>query len=81
MHHGLGSVQQLLDSTGQIAAKCTYDRFGVPLPGGAVPNPWRFAGEAWDAEVEILCGRISKGQPQITVGAWCPWLNSTGQAT
>jgi hypothetical protein len=58
VHDGLGSVRHpstglragLLDTTGQIATRYTYDPFGVPLTGGgAVPNPWHFTGEARDA--------------------------------
>jgi uncharacterized protein RhaS with RHS repeats len=49
VHDGLGSVRQLLDSSGQIATRYAYDPFGVPLAGDGVPNPWQFTGEAWDA--------------------------------
>ncbi|NIQ76975.1 MAG: hypothetical protein GTN93_02505, partial [Anaerolineae bacterium] len=48
------SVRQLLDSTGQIATRYTYDPFGVPLAGNGVPNPWQFTGEAWDGQVELV---------------------------
>jgi hypothetical protein len=40
VHDGLGSVRQLLDSTGEIQTNYAYDPFGVPLgqpedtPGG-----------------------------------------------
>ncbi len=54
LHDGLGSVRQLADANGQIATNYAYDPFGVPLAGGSVPNPYRFTGEAWDAEVELL---------------------------
>ncbi|NIN68143.1 MAG: hypothetical protein GTO63_26235, partial [Anaerolineae bacterium] len=30
VHDGLGSVRQLVDGTGQIATRYTYDPFGVP---------------------------------------------------
>ena len=54
MHDGLGSVRQLVDSTGDIATNYAYDPFGVPLAGGDVSNPYQYTGEAWDAEVELL---------------------------
>ena len=54
VHDGLGSVRQLLDSTGNIETNYAYDPFGVPMMGGAVPNPYQFTGEAWDGEVELL---------------------------
>ena len=63
VHDGLGSVRQLVDSTGQIATNYAYDPFGVPLSAGTVPNPWRFTGEAWDAEVELLYLRARYYQP------------------
>jgi RHS repeat-associated protein len=64
VHDGLGSVRQLLDSTGQIATKYAYDPFGVPLVGNGVPNPWQFTGEAWDSEVELLYLRARYYQPE-----------------
>ena len=63
VHDGLGSVRQLLDNTGQIAETYAYDPFGVPLAGGSVPNPYRFTGEAWDADVELLYLRARYYQP------------------
>ncbi len=64
MHDGLGSVRQLVDSTGQIATGYAYDPFGVPLAGGTVSNPYRFTGEAWDAEVQLLYLRARYYQPE-----------------
>ncbi|NIN64369.1 MAG: hypothetical protein GTO63_06645 [Anaerolineae bacterium] len=64
VHDGLGSVRQLLDSTGQIATRYAYDPFGVPLAGNGVPNPWQFTGEAWDAGVELLYLRARYYQPE-----------------
>ncbi|NIN68304.1 MAG: hypothetical protein GTO63_27070 [Anaerolineae bacterium] len=49
VHDGLGSVRQLVDTTGQIEARYAYDPFGVPLASNGVPNPCQFTGEAWDA--------------------------------
>ncbi len=49
VHDGLGSVRQLLDSSGDVETNYAYDPFGVPVAGGDVPNPYRFTGEAWDA--------------------------------
>jgi RHS repeat-associated protein/uncharacterized repeat protein (TIGR01451 family) len=63
VHDGLGSVRQLLDSTGQIATRYAYDPFGVPLAGNGVSNPWQFTGEAWDAGVELLYLRARYYQP------------------
>jgi hypothetical protein len=36
MHDGLGSVRQLLDSTGDLETTYAYDPFGVPVVGGDV---------------------------------------------
>jgi len=74
VHYGLGSVRQLVDSTGQIQANYAYDPFGVPLAGGEVPNPYQFTGEAWDAEVELLYLRARYYQPEtgrfVTKDPW-----------
>jgi RHS repeat-associated protein len=65
VHDGLGSVRQLLDTTGQIETNYAYDPFGVPLVGGEVYNPYRYTGEAWDAEVELLYLRARYYQPEV----------------
>jgi RHS repeat-associated protein len=63
-HDGLGSVRQLLDSTGEVEANYAYDPFGVPVVPGDASNPYRFTGEAWDEEVELLYLRARYYQPQ-----------------
>jgi RHS repeat-associated protein len=74
VHDGLGSVRQLLDSSGQIATRYAYDPFGVRLAGNGVSNPWQFTGEAWDGEVELLYLRARYYQPEtgrfITKDPW-----------
>jgi RHS repeat-associated protein len=65
VHDGLGSVRQLVDTTGQIETNYAYDPFGVPLVGGEVYNPYQFSGEAWDAEVELLYLRARYYQPEV----------------
>ena len=74
VHDGLGSVRHLLDNTGQIAETYAYDPFGVALSGGSVPNPYRFTGEAWDAEMELLYLRARYYQPRtgrfVTKDPW-----------
>jgi RHS repeat-associated protein len=65
VHDGLGSVRQLLDSTGQIETNYAYDPFGMPLVGGDVYNPYQFTGEAWDGEVELLYLRARYYQPEV----------------
>ena len=83
LHGGLGSVRQLLDNTGQIAETYAYDPFGVPLVGNGVANPWRFTGEAWDAEAELLHLRARYYQPEtgrfVTRDPWTGdvWRPST----
>jgi RHS repeat-associated protein len=73
-HDGLGSVRQLLDSTGGIEANYAYDPFGVPVVEGDASNPNQFTGEAWDAEVELLYLRARYYQPEtgrfITKDPW-----------
>ena len=65
VHDGLGSVRQLVDTTGAVQATYAYDPFGVPLAGGDVYNPYQFTGEAWDAEVELLYLRARYYQPEV----------------
>ena len=74
VHDGLGSVRQLTTASGDIAETYAYDPFGVPLRGGTAYNPFRFTGEAWDAEVELLYLRARYYQPEtgrfLTRDAW-----------
>ena len=41
VHDGLGSVRQLVDTTGQIETNYAYDPFGVAVVAGDVSNPYR----------------------------------------
>jgi RHS repeat-associated protein len=80
MHDGLGSVRQLVDTTGQIETNYAYDPFGVPVMGGDGSNPYQLTGEAWDAEVELLYLRARYYQPEV--GRFItkdPWAGVTGQ--
>jgi RHS repeat-associated protein len=63
-HDGLGSVRQLLGATGEVEANYAYDPFGVPVVEGDATNPYRFTGEAWDDEVELLYLRARYYQPE-----------------
>ena len=63
MHDGLGSVRQLVDTTGQVETSYSYDPFGVPVVAGDVSNPYQFTGEAWGEEVELLYLRARYYQP------------------
>jgi RHS repeat-associated protein len=65
MHDGLGSVRQLVDTTGQVEANYAYDPFGVPVAEGDESNPYRYTGEAWDGEVGLLYLRARYYQPEV----------------
>jgi RHS repeat-associated protein len=65
MHDALGSVRQLVDTTGEIETNYAYDPFGVPLVGGDVYNPYQYTGEAWDGEVELLYLRARYYRPEV----------------
>jgi RHS repeat-associated protein len=65
VHDGLGTVRQLLDTTGQIETNYAYDPFGVPVVAGDASNPYQFTGEAWDAEVGLLYLRARYYQPEV----------------
>jgi RHS repeat-associated protein/uncharacterized repeat protein (TIGR01451 family) len=79
-HDGLGSVRQMLDSTGEVETNYAYDPFGVPVVAGDATNPYQFTGEAWDEEVELLYVRARYYQPEtgrfITKD---PWLGLMGR--
>jgi len=65
MHDGLGSVRQLVDTTGQMQTNYAYDPFGVSVVEGDESNPYQYTGEAWDAEVELLYLRARYYQPEV----------------
>jgi RHS repeat-associated protein len=78
LHDGLGSVRQLVDTTGQVEANYAYDPFGVPVAEGDESNPYRYTGEAWDGEVELLYLRAKYYQPGT--GRFVtrdPWVGDT----
>jgi RHS repeat-associated protein len=58
-------VRQLLDSAGEVQTNYAYDPFGVPVVSGDASNPYRFTGEAWDEEVELLYLRARYYQPEM----------------
>jgi RHS repeat-associated protein len=64
-HDGLGSVRQMLDSTGEVQTNYAYDPFGVPVVAGDASNPYQFTGEAWDEEVELLYLRARYYRPEV----------------
>ena len=74
VYDGLGSLRQLLDSTGDVESNYAYDPFGVPVLAGDASNPYQFTGEAWDAEVGLLYLRARYYQPAtarfITKDPW-----------
>ncbi len=79
-HDGLGSVRQLLDSTGEVQTNYAYDPFGVPVVEGDATNPYRFTGEAWDEEVELLYLRARYYQPEVgRFIARDPWAGNLWQ--
>jgi len=80
MHDGLGSVRQLVDTTGQIETNYAYDPFGVPVVEGDESNPYQYTGEAWDEEVGLLYLRARYYQPEV--GRFItkdPWAGSISQ--
>jgi RHS repeat-associated protein len=82
LHDGLGSVRQLVDTTGQIETNYAYDPFGVPVVEGDESKPYQYTGEAWDAEVELLYLRARYYQPEtgrfMTKDPWAGNLWSPG---
>ena len=54
LHDRLGSVRQVIDSTGAVVNCYTYDPWGLPVGNETqetISNMYRFAGYVWDSEV------------------------------
>ena len=54
LHDRLGSVRQLVNTSGNVVNSYTYDAWGMPIGNEtveAVSNPYRFASYQWDAEI------------------------------
>jgi RHS repeat-associated protein len=64
-YDGHGSVRFLTDSSGDITDTYTYDVFGLLLSSsGMTPNPYRYAGEYYDADLELYYLRARWYAPQ-----------------
>ena len=64
---GIGSVQALANSQGQVAASFTYDAFGNPqgTPGGTTTTSYHFAGEQTDPTAGLINLRARTYDPRI----------------
>ncbi|GMU72656.1 MAG: hypothetical protein AMXMBFR42_21120 [Burkholderiales bacterium] len=60
------SVRQLTTAAGDVSDRYTYDAFGVELASvGSTPNPYRYAGEAFDPVVGLQYHRARYYDPSI----------------
>ena len=71
---GLGNVTEVLDASGNIVEKYTYDIYGAPtirssagtvLSATAIGNRWLFTGRDWDAEQQAYNYRYRWYSPSL----------------
>ena len=60
----LGSVRQVVNRNGIVAASQNWTPFGVPMIGGAEPA-LGYTGEWWDADAELVYLRARWMQPRV----------------
>gem|GEM_PF-5627349 len=70
---GLGSITSLTDSTGAVAATCTYDSFGNAVStAGTVANPFRYTAREWDPETGLYFYRAPARCAACATGSAAP---------
>ena len=71
---GLGNVTEVLDASGNVVEKYTYDIYGAPtirnsagtvLSATAIGNRWLFTGRDWDAEQQAYNYRYRWYSPSL----------------
>ena len=71
---GLGNVTEVLDASGNVVEKYTYDIYGAPtirnsagtvLSATAIGNRWLFTGRDWDAEQQAYDYRYRWYSPSL----------------
>jgi len=62
---GSGSIRALTTAAGSITDRYIYDAFGVPISSlGTTPNTYRFAGEQFDQNLDLVYLRARYLNPQ-----------------
>ena len=66
LHDRLGSVRQIMDTSGDVVMLYTYNPFGeVAESDGTFANPWRFTGQWYDDEIDQYYLRARMYDPHI----------------
>ena len=69
LHDRLGSVRQLIDTSGNVKNRYTYDPFGELYPDPdfeeTVDNPFKFTGQYFDSEIDQYYLRARQYDPHI----------------
>ena len=54
LHDGLGSVVDLINSSGSVVNSYAYDPYGnTTSTSGTVANPFRYIGAVWDSQTGL----------------------------
>ena len=66
LHDRLGSVRQIIDTSGNVVKYYTYEPFGETIEdGGTFDNPFRFTGQYFDTEINQYYLRARQYDPHI----------------
>ena len=69
LHDRLGSVRQIIDTSGNVKNRYTYDPFGELYPAPdfeeTVDNPFKFTGQYFDSEIKQYYLRARQYDPHI----------------
>jgi RHS repeat-associated protein len=66
LHDRLGSVRQIIDTSGNIVRLYTYEPFGQTLEDeGTLTNPFMFTGQFYDSEIDEYYLRARQYDPHI----------------
>jgi len=66
LHDRLGSVRNIINSSGNVVMLYTYNPFGETLESdGSFVNPWRFTGQYFDSEIDEYYLRARMYDPYI----------------
>jgi RHS repeat-associated protein len=66
LHDRLGSIRQVINSSGNIVNYYTYEPFGQTVEsGGTLSNPFMFTGQYYDSEINLYYLRARNYHPHI----------------
>lgn len=68
LHDRLGSVKQVIDTSGDVKNRYVYEPFGIEIAGETeenVSNPFRFTGQFFDSEINQYHLRARQYDPSV----------------